>query len=381
MLQTENPDIVQEDLYLPPSESRVRLHLRRKYNAAQISRDSGRIIVFVHGATFSGVPAFDAPLPGGSWLDFAAAQGHDVYALDVRGYGLSEPPDSDWAGWRSGKPYARTLDAESDLSAAIDFILDRTGADRVDLVGWSWGTTICGGYSARNSHKVRRLVMYAPLWIMTNLAGADMPLGLPPLTWFPWAGPIFLKNLEAFRSVTLAEAHNNWCRGLNKVTADELISRDLLEPWWGSAVSSDPIGAMQSPPVVRAPNGVVADLVEYWASGVPTYDPSLISVPVLTVLGEWDFDTPPYMARELFRRLTAAPYKRLEILGRGTHSMLLETTRLDLYRRVQSFLTEDVVTALCVLVPFILFSARNPYFWDLRWIPANSFEAALRLFS
>jgi hypothetical protein len=44
------------------------------------------------------------------------------------------------------------------------------------------------------------------------------------------------------------------------------------------------------------------------------------------------------MAQELFSRLTAAPYKRLEILGRGTHSISLEVNRFDLYQRVGLFL-------------------------------------------
>jgi hypothetical protein len=35
------------------------------------------------------------------------------------------------------------------------------------------------------------------------------------------------------------------------------------------------------------------------------------------VLGEWDQDTPPYMANALFPLLTGAASKRLVILGRG----------------------------------------------------------------
>jgi pimeloyl-ACP methyl ester carboxylesterase len=84
---------------------------------------------------------------------------------------------------------------------------------------------------------------------------------------------------------------------------------------------------------------VLADLAEYWAAGIPTYEPESIRVPVLTILGEWDVDTPLRMARELFERLTAAPYKRLELLGEGTHSMCLEANRFELYRQVEHFLS------------------------------------------
>jgi pimeloyl-ACP methyl ester carboxylesterase len=156
--------------------------------------------------------------------------------------------------------------------------------------------------------------------------------------WFPALGTLYAANLASFRSTMLAEVRRRWFRGLDAPTAEALCPSDVLECWWQETVSADPVGAAQSPPRLYAPNGVVADLVQYWAAGVPTYDPGGITSPVLLILGEWDVDTPPDMAQGLFNRLTAAPYKRLEILGRGTHSMSLELNRFDLYRRVGSFL-------------------------------------------
>ncbi len=339
------PDLICEDIYLQSCPPNVRIHLRRKCLAPGAARDRGSVIVFVHGATFSGVTAFDAALPGGSWLDFAARHGHDAYALNVRGYGLSSRPDAMSGCTWPEKPYARTEEAISDLSAAVDFILARTGADRVDLIGWSWGTAICGGFASRNNHKVRRLVMYGPLWTFRDLPGARLPLALVALMWLPTLGPLYSASLGAFRSVTLDDVRSRWFRGLDERTAGVLCPGEVLERWWEDTLGIDPIGASQSPPVVRAPNGVVADLIEYWAAGIPTYDPGAVRVPVLVILGEWDVDTPLYMAQELFGRLTAAPYKRLEVLGQGTHSMSMEVNRFDLYRRVQLFLETTFVSA------------------------------------
>ncbi len=331
--------IVAEDLYLPPSPSGVRLHLRRKCSTLGAPRGDRSVIVFVHGATYHGVAAFDAPLPGGSWLDFAAAHGHDAYALDVRGYGESARPSAE-AG---GGPYARTEDAVADLSEAVAFVRARTGARRVDLVGWSWGTAICAGYAAKNPHAVGRLVMFAPLWILRNLPAAGLPQVVVPLLWFPGMGSLYAANLRPFRNVCLDDARRRWFRGLDERTARELVPNEVLERWWQHTVSADPVGESRSPPVVRAPNGVMADLIERWAVGMPTYDPGEIKVPVLAIVGEWDIDTPPEMARELFGRLTAAPYKRLELLARGTHAMLLEVNRFDLYQRVQKFLETNFI--------------------------------------
>ena len=91
--------ILGEDIFLSSSPPDVQIHLRRKCLASRPALGEASPVLFVHGATFSGMSAFDAPLPGGSWLDFAARHGWDAYALDVRGYGLSSRPTA-----RQGHP-------------------------------------------------------------------------------------------------------------------------------------------------------------------------------------------------------------------------------------------------------------------------------------
>lgn len=332
-------NLICEDLYLPSEPSSVQIHLRRKCLSPALTRGNRAVTIFVHGATFSGVSAFDTPLRGGSWLDFAAAQGHDAYAIDVRGYGLSSRPPMDVEAESTDGPYARTPEAILDLSAAIDFVLARTGAECVNLVGWSWGTAICGGYISRNNSKVRRQVMYAPVWTLQPPLGTGMPLSLVANLWMSALGPLFASTLSSYRKVTLDETRRRWVRGLDKGTAEVLCPEGELETFWHHALSTGPNGAPRKPQVLFAPNGVLADLTAYWAAGIPTYKPGDIKVPVLTILGEWDVDTPLRMACELFERLTETPYKRLEVLGEGTHSMCLEVNRFDLYRRVEHFLS------------------------------------------
>ena len=62
--------------------------------------------------------------------------------------------------------------------------------------------------------------------------------------------------------------------------------------------------------------------------------------PTLLVLGEWDRDTPTYMAQSLFPKLVNAPWKRLVILSEGTHTILMERNRVDLFNAVQQFFEE-----------------------------------------
>ena len=55
--------------------------------------------------------------------------------------------------------------AVKDIGAAVDFILKRRNIPRVNLIGWSWGTTTMAAYTTQNNDKVERLVLYAPVWI------------------------------------------------------------------------------------------------------------------------------------------------------------------------------------------------------------------------
>jgi alpha-beta hydrolase superfamily lysophospholipase len=99
------------------------------------------------------------------------------------------------------------------------------------------------------------------------------------------------------------------------------------------------------PPVLRAPNGVVQDTREYWGAGKPLYDPAGIRAPTFLAHAEWDADLPSYMLDACFARLTNAPYKRYKRyvqIGEGTHTIIMEKNRMQLFQAVQQFLDEDV---------------------------------------
>ena len=92
--------------------------------------------------------------------------------------------------------------------------------------------------------------------------------------------------------------------------------------------------------MLRAPNGVIQDGLEFFGAGKAYYDPAKITVPTLLVVAEWDRDTPPYMAQTLFPLLVNSPGKRLVMLAEGTHTIIMERNRLKLFEAVQSFLDE-----------------------------------------
>ena len=65
-----------------------------------------------------------------------------------------------------------------------------------------------------------------------------------------------------------------------------------------------------------------------------------LRLPTLLVQGEWDQDLPPYMAQTLFPLLVNSPGKRYVMLAEGTHTIIMEKNRLELFKAVQAFLDE-----------------------------------------
>src|SRR5271165_3662796 len=91
---------------------------------------------------------------------------------------------------------------------------------------------------------------------------------------------------------------------------------------------------------LRAPNGVLQDIRDYWANGKAQYDPADIRVPTLLIHAEWDADLPSDQARGYFAKLTNAPYKRYIEIGEGTHSIMMEKNRMQFFREIMNFLDE-----------------------------------------
>jgi len=309
---------ISEDLLVPALDPGIQLHLRHRAPPPKLALAPESIVLFVHGATFPASSTFDTNLPGGSWMANVAALGNDVYALDVRGYGGSTRPPAMSQPPEKNLPIARTAEAVRDISAAVDYILKTRGVDRLKLVGWSWGTTTAAGYAAEHPDKVSRLVLVAPVWL-----GVQSP-----------------KYTGAYRTSTYEAARAFATAGMPTHRVDELAPRASFDAWWKATLATDPEGARQSPPVVRAPNGVLQDFSELWAAGKPTYDPARIRAPTLLIVGEWDVITPPLMAQTLFGQLSNAAERRFVLLSEGTHFMAVEKHRVRLMREVQNFLDE-----------------------------------------
>jgi pimeloyl-ACP methyl ester carboxylesterase len=316
--------LVSEDIMVKSPDAGIEIFVRNKRPAGMTSFRAERTVVYVHGATYPASTAFDLKLDGLSWMEYIAARGYDVYLLDLRGYGKSTRPKEMAEDGAKNPPIVRGDTAVRDIGTVVDFVLARRNIPRVSLIGWSWGTTLMSTYTTQNNSKVERLVLYAPAWIRTTPSLVQTGPGPTP----------------AYRMVSRDAALGRWLTEVPEDKKAALIPAGWFDQWADATWATDPEGARMNPPVLRAPNGVVQDGLEFFGAGKPYYDPAKITVPTLLVVAEWDRDTPPYMAQTLFPLLTNSPGKRLVMLAEGTHTIVMERNRLKLFEAVQSFLDE-----------------------------------------
>jgi pimeloyl-ACP methyl ester carboxylesterase len=321
-VETTTAKIVGEDLLIASDTPGIELYLRnkRRYDLAHVTGE--RTVLFVHGSTYPASASFDLPLDGISFMDHLAQQGYDVYLLDIRGYGRSSRPAERDQPAAANPPLVRTQTAVRDVGSAVAFIRARRAIEKVNLIGWSWGTTLTGSYTVAHNENVNKLVLLAPQWLRTTPSLSD-PGG----------------EIGAYRLVSRDDAKARWLKGVAE------HKRSILPDAWfearaASAFASDPWGMKQDPPALRAPNGTVQDSRDHWAAGKPLYDPGEIKVPVLLVHAEWDQDLPLDMCRTYFSLLTGAPYRRWVEVGEGTHSLFLERNRWQVFDAVSAFLAE-----------------------------------------
>ena len=313
------PKLVTEHFTIDAADPGIKLYIRNKRPEEMKQFTSDKTLLFVHGATQPAEATFDLSLEGLSWMDYIARHGWDVYLVDVRGYGRStRPPEMDQPA-SSNPPIATTDVAVRDVSSAIDFILKRRGLSKLSLMGWSWGTVIMGAYTADHPDKVDRLVLYAPAWLSTSppSQAASAPLG-------------------AYVAAPMARARERMQAGAPENTKDELMPARWFEAWSAAALATDPVGSKQQPPVLRSPAGVFQDNRNYWDAGKPYYQPEKIKAATLVVVAEWDYRVEH--AQALFQKLPSGPDKRLVQIGEGTHLVMLEKNRMQLFQEVQFFL-------------------------------------------
>lgn len=317
-------DVAFEEHHIPSDTDGITLYLRNKRPKGLKWYSAEKTIVMVHGATFSSGSLYDVPFAGFSFMDYLAAGGYDVFAVDVRGYGHSTRPQAMEVDGSLNPPLVNTDTGVADFGAAVEFVLKHRGIERTNIFGMSWGGTVAGAFAARAHDKIVKTALLAPQWISSEPVPID-PGG----------------HLDSYRLVPVRQAKTRWLNTAPEHGRDALIPEGWFEQWADFTLSEDPWSTERTPDKMRATNGPIQDVRDYWAAGKPYYKPSEIRSPVLLVHGEWDFDVPMKLAFNYFSELRSAKYRRWVEVGQSTHLLLMESPRLQAYKAIRDFYDED----------------------------------------
>ena len=220
----QSPPLTTTEAMIPSSDPGIKLYVRNKHAEGMTSFSPDKTLLFVHGATYPAETSFDLPIDGVSMMDLFAQNGFDVYLVDVRSYGRStRPPEMDQPP-EANKPIATSEQAGADLGARSTIFSAQRGIPKLDLMGWSWGTSIAGAYTASHNDKINRLVLYAPIWTF-------QPPVEPPTTAIP-----------AYRLVAKDSAKARWLKGVPEDKQATLIPPGVF----------DDGGTRRSPPIPSA---------------------------------------------------------------------------------------------------------------------------------
>src|SRR3954454_1009436 len=135
---------------------------------------------------------------------------------------------------KANPPIVRGDTAVKDMGTVVAFVLARGNIPRLNLLGWSWGTTLMATYTAQNNAKVERLVLYAPSWIRTTPSLVQTGPGPTP----------------AYRMVSRDAALARWLPGVPEDKKPTLIPAGWFDHWAAATWATDPEGARMSPPVL-----------------------------------------------------------------------------------------------------------------------------------
>lgn len=126
--------------------------------------ERGPVVLMVHGYNALGhLGNYDVPVKDFSGMEFLAARGYDVFALDMRGFGQSSRPES-----------ITMEDNIADVHAAVTFILEERGVERLSLLGGSYGGPIAFTYASRHPDLLERLILLATAYQYFPPAGQAM---------------------------------------------------------------------------------------------------------------------------------------------------------------------------------------------------------------
>jgi pimeloyl-ACP methyl ester carboxylesterase len=328
----QSPAMLKTDYQIDSVDPGIRLFVREKRAPGAKATDDN-VVLFVHGATFPSTPDFDLQYKDYSWADWMVHHGYVVYMFDKRNYGFSTREKAMDEPASANRPVSRSYLVIRDIGAVVDHIRAKNHVSRVTLIGWSWGAMTAGYYTSLHSEKVRKLVLYAPLYdnpLHTNLgAGSGLQDKRNP-SQFNYA-------MGAYRLGSAEANQKRWDGEIPIEDKSQYREQGVVDAFAQEALATDSTSASRNPPALRAPNGVLEDTF-YQSTGRRIWNASSIYVPTLVIAGEDDTWSYPEDREILMRDLTNAPVKKHVTIPHATHFVLFEKQRFKFFEEIEAFL-------------------------------------------
>ena len=241
----------------------ISLSLTEKYSAGDEAafKKNGKVVLLVHGATWSSKCTFD-PAAGYSLMDALAEAGYDVWALDLHGYGKSDKSEQDWT---------EATAAAEDVDAAVDYIRSLRWVEKVNVLGYQWGTWPVGLFAQAHPKKVNKVVLFGIRHNTVERKGEPR---------------------EQYRQNTIQTAM------LKPDDGD--LDQDFARRRANVCAQEDP----------QSPNGALRDMTRR-----SPVDPAQITSPTMLIMGDRDADPALTQDREQFFSALAAHDKWFVVLA------------------------------------------------------------------
>jgi pimeloyl-ACP methyl ester carboxylesterase len=261
----------------PLERNGVALHLAR-YQTEEPGKKTP--LLMVHGLTYSS-HEFDVDYGDYSLARFFANNGYAVWLLDIAGYGESQKVED---GFMPNSDYAA-----EDIATAAKLILKESKTDKLNVLGWSWGTVTSGRFAAKYPELVDKLALYAP--IVAGLVALEVTAAYQPTTWPHAAGDF-------------------------QVKADNTIDYDIVEP----PVAATFLSNCWRYDGAGSPNGGRRDLlVDPKERLIPT---AAIKAPTLLIVGDKDQYVSVALCEEALKTLPKG--SELKVVKGAAHAVMME---------------------------------------------------------
>lgn len=244
-------------------------------------------MVLVHGTRIPGLSEFDLPVPNGSLAADLAARGHVCYVMDARGYGRSDrPPEMDAPPVPYAPSLARSLEITRDVEAAVDHLCAATGEDKVGLLGWGVGGTICALFASLWPEKVSHIVGYMMVY---GGAGGSTRLRIGSVWDDPeHPGRFNKKDFGNYAWNGLEFLDRHWNEMIPIENKDSWRDPAMFTAFRQALIDGDPESTTRNPPQYRSPNGMLEDLYTMGCRGEPLFSATNLYCKVMIARGELD---------------------------------------------------------------------------------------------